>query len=410
MAEFYDKLETRDPVERERDLLARLPALIASALKAPGWAKHLAGVDPKAVTSRSALAKLPVFYKSDLPAFLKSDPPFGGLLPEPVSSYARLSVSPGPVFQPEADGPDGWRIARGLFAAGVRKGDVLLNTFSYHLTPGGLMLDQGARALGCPVIAAGPGNTEQQLILIEHLKPAAYTGTPDFLKILRDAWVAAGKGEFPIRKAVVSGAAFPPSLQAEVKSWGIDAYQIYAVGDLGGVAYETSAREGLVLVEDVLLEIVTPGTGDPVADGEVGEVVLTSFDLRRPWVRLAVGDLSAVLAGRSPCGRTNARIKGWMGRADQTTKVKGMFVRPEQIAEIAKRHPELARLRLVVTREGEADAMTLKAEAAKIENGLAEKLSETVQAITKLKGKIELVAQGSLPNDGKVIADERSYK
>jgi len=410
MAEFYDKLEARDPAERERDLFARLPALIASALRAPGWAKHLAGVDPKAITSRAALAKLPVFYKSDLPALLKSDPPFGGLLPEPVSSYARLSVSPGPVFQPEADGPDGWRIARGLFAAGVRKGDVVLNTFSYHLTPGGLMLDQGARALGCPVIAAGPGNTEQQLIVIEQLKPTAYTGTPDFLKILRDAWLAAGKGEFPIKKAVVSGAAFPPSLQAEVKSWGIDAYQIYAVGDLGGAAYETSAREGMVLVEDLLLEIVKPGTGDPVADGEVGEVVLTSFDMRRPWIRLAVGDLSAVLAGRSPCGRTNARIKGWMGRADQTTKVKGMFVRPEQIAEIAKRHPELARLRLVVTREGETDAMTLKAEAAKIENVLAEKLSETVQAITKLKGKIDLVALGSLPNDGKVIADERSYK
>jgi phenylacetate-CoA ligase len=409
MSEYFDQLETRDPALRERDLMERLPALVAAALKAPGWAKHLAGADAKNVTSREALAKLPVFRKSDLPALLKADPPFGGLLPEPVSSYARLSVSPGPVFQPEADGPDGWRIARGLFAAGIRKGDIVLNTFSYHLTPGGLMLDQGARALGCPVIAAGPGNTEQQLIVIEALKPVAYTGTPDFLKILRDAWIAAGKGEFPIKKAVVSGAAFPPSLQAEVKSWGIDAYQIYAVGDLGGVAYETPGREGMVLVEDLLLEIVKPGTGDPVADGEVGEVVLTSFDLRRPWVRLAVGDLSAVLAGRSPCGRTNARIKGWMGRADQTTKVKGMFVRPEQIAEIGKRHPELARLRLVVTRDGETDTMTLKAEAANSESGLAEKIGETVQAITKLKGKIELVAPGALPNDGKVIEDARSY-
>jgi phenylacetate-CoA ligase len=410
MADSYDKLEMRDPAERERDLLARLPGLIASAMRAPGWAKHLAGVDPKTITSRQALAKLPVFYKSNLPALLKEEPPFGGLLPEPVSTYARLSVSPGPVFQPEADGPDGWRIASGLFAAGIRKGDVVLNTFSYHLTPGGLMLDQGARSLGCPVIAAGPGNTEQQLILIEHLNPTAYTGTPDFLKILRDAWIAAGKGEFPIKKAVVSGAAFPPSLQAEVKSWGIDAYQIYAVGDLGGVAYETSAREGMVLVEDLLLEIVTPGTGNPVSEGEVGEVVLTSFDLRRPWIRLAVGDLSAVLTGRSPCGRTNTRIKGWMGRADQTTKVKGMFVRPEQIAEIARRHPELARLRLVVTRDGEVDAMTLKAEATDTGAALAEKLAETVQAITKLKGRIELVAKGSLPNDGKVIEDARSYK
>jgi phenylacetate-CoA ligase len=408
MADFYDSLETRDPAERERDLMARLPALIAAALKAPGWKKHLARVDAKSVTSRDALAKLPVFRKSDLPALLKENPPFGGLLPEPISSYARLSASPGPVFQPEVDAVDPWRIARGLFAAGLRKGDIVLNTFAYHLTPGGFMLDLGARALGCPVIAAGPGNTEQQIAVIEQLKPAAYTGTPDFLKILRDAWTAAGKGALPMTKAVVSGAAFPPSLQAEVKSWGIDAYQTYAVGDLGLVAYETPAREGMVLSEDVLLEIVKPGTGDPVKDGEVGEVVLTSFDMRRPWLRLAVGDLSAVLAGRSPCGRTNVRVKGWMGRADQTTKIKGMFVRPEQIAEIARRHPELARLRLVVTRDGETDAMTLKAEA-KAESGLAEKLAETVQAITKLKGKVELVPPGALPNDGKVIADERSY-
>jgi phenylacetate-CoA ligase len=410
MSEFYDQLETRDPAERESDLMARLPALVAAALKAPGWKKHLAGVDPKAVTSRAALAKLPVFRKSDLPALLKADPPFGALTPEPTSAYARLSMSPGPVFQPETDGADPWRVARGLFAAGVRKGDIVLNTFAYHLTPGGFMLDLSARALGCPVIAAGPGNTEQQLVVIEYLKPTVYTGTPDFLKILRDAWVAAGKGDFPIRKAAVSGAAFPPSLQAEVKSWGIDAYQTYAVGDLGLVAYETSAREGMVVCEDVLLEIVKPGTGDPVPDGEVGEVVVTSFDLKRPWIRLALGDLSAVLAGRSSCGRTNTRIKGWMGRADQTTKIKGMFVRPEQVAEIARRHPELARLRLVVTREGETDAMTLKAEASARDAGRADKIAETLQAITKLKGKVELVAAGTLPNDGKVIADERSYK
>jgi phenylacetate-CoA ligase len=408
MADFYDSLETRDPAERDRDLMARLPALAAAALKAPGWKKHIGAIDPQSIASRDALAKLPVFRKSDLPALLKESPPFGGLLPEPVSSYARLSASPGPVFQPEVDAVDPWHIARGLFAAGLRKGDIVLNTFAYHLTPGGFMLDLGARALGCPVIAAGPGNTEQQIAVIEHLKPVAYTGTPDFLKILHDAWKAAGKGALPMKKAVVSGAAFPPSLQAEVKSRGIDAYQTYAVGDLGLVAYETPAREGMVLSEDVLLEIVKPGTGDPVKDGEVGEVVLTSFDMRRPWLRLAVGDLSAVLAGRSPCGRTNVRIAGWMGRADQTTKIKGMFVRPEQIAEIARRHPELARLRLVVTRDGETDAMTLKAEA-KAESGLAEKLAETVQAITKLKGKVELVPPGALPNDGKVIADERSY-
>jgi phenylacetate-CoA ligase len=345
---------------------------------------------------------------------MKADPPFGSLTPEPASSYSRLSISPGPVFQPETDASDPWRIARGLFAAGVRKGEIVLNTFAYHLTPGGFMLDLGARALGCPVIAAGPGNTEQQIVAIEQLRPVVYTGTPDFLKILRDAWVGAGKGEFPIRKAVVSGAAFPPSLQAEVKSWGIDAYQTYAyqtyaVGDLGLVAYETEAREGMIVCEDVLLEIVKPGTGEPVAEGDVGEVIVTSFDLKRPWIRLALGDLSAVLVGRSPCGRTNVRIKGWMGRADQTTKIKGMFVRPEQIAEIARRHPELARLRLVVTREGEVDAMTLRAEA-KAGAASADKIGETLQAITKLKGKVELVPAGTLPNDGKVIADERSYK
>ena len=410
MLDHFDKLETRDPAERERDLMVRLPALVASALKAPGWAKHLSGVDAKSVASRAALAKLPVFRKSDLPAMLKADPPFASLTPEPISAYARLSMSPGPVFQPETDASDPWRVARGLFAAGLRKGDIVLNTFAYHLTPGGFMLDLGARALGCPVIAAGPGNTEQQLIAIEHLQPVAYTGTPDFLKILRDAWVAAGKADFPIRKAVVSGAAFPASLQAEVKSWGIDAYQTYAVGDLGLVGYETSAREGMVVCEDVLLEIVKPGTGDPVPEGEVGEVVVTSFDLKRPWIRLALGDLSAVLAGRSPCGRTNMRIKGWMGRADQTTKIKGMFVRPEQVAEIGRRHPELLRLRLVVTRESEVDAMTLRAEANAPDAGLAARIAENVQAITKLKGKVELVAAGTLPNDGKVIADERSNK
>lgn len=407
MSSHYDLLETRDPAERERELLERLPALLAVAMKAPGLAKRLQGADTRNVRSREALAKLPVFRKSDLPSLQKSDPPFAGVTPEPLSSYARLSMSPGPVFQGEPETPDPWHIARGLFAAGFRKGDTVLNTFSYHLTPGGSMLDLGARALGCPVIAAGPGQTEQQLIVIEQYRPVAYTGTPDFLKILRDAWIAAGKGDFPIKRAALSGAAFPPSLQAEMKSVGIDAYQLYAVGDVGLVAYETPVREGMVISENVLLEIVKPGTGDPVPDGEVGEVVVTNFDPVRPWIRLALGDLSAVLAGRSPCGRTNTRIKGWMGRADQTTKIKGMFVRPEQVAEIARRHPELKRLRLVVTREGEVDVMTLKAEAAGAE---AAGIAATLHAVTKLKGTVEIVAPGSLPNDGKVIEDARSYK
>jgi phenylacetate-CoA ligase len=406
MAEHYDQLETRDPDVRERDLLARLPMLVAAALNAPGWAKHLNSVDPELVISRAALAKLPVLRKSDLPAWQKAAPPFAGMLPEEPSAYGRLYTSPGPIYEPEGTGPDPWRVARGLFAAGFRKGDIVLNTFSYHLVPGGLMLDSGARAVGCPVIPAGPGNTEQQLEMIGHLKPVAYTGTPDFLKILLDAAAAAGKDVSMIKKAAVGGAAFPPSLQAEIKSRGIDAYQTYATADLGLVAYETPARDGMVMNEDVLLEIVRPGTGDPVAEGEVGEVVVTSFDLHHPLLRLALGDLSAVLAGHSSCGRTNTRIKGWMGRADQTAKVKGMFVRPDQIAEVAKRHPELKRLRLVITREGEQDAMTLKAEAA-ADAALGEKVGATLQAITKLKGKVDFVPPGTLPNDGKVIADQR---
>jgi phenylacetate-CoA ligase len=406
MTDHYDSLETRDPEARERDLLARLPALVEAAMRAPGYARHLKGVDPRAVTSRAALAKLPVLRKSDLPAWQKAEPPFARLLPEPLSAYGRLYTSPGPIYEPEGTQADPWRVARGLYAAGFRKGDVVLNTYSYHMVPGGLMLDSAARAVGCPVIPAGPGNTEQQLELIQHFQPVGYTGTPDFLKILLDAAATAGKDASSLKRASVGGAAFPASLQAEVKSRGIDAYQTYATADLGLVAYETSAREGLVLSEDVLLEVVRPGTGDPVVEGEVGEVVVTSFDLHHPWIRLALGDLSAVLVGRSPCGRTNVRIKGWMGRADQTAKVKGMFVRPDQVAAIAARHPELKRLRLVITREGEQDVMTLKAEAAG-DTALAAKVAETLQAVTKLKGRVELVAPGTLPADGKVIADER---
>ncbi len=410
MADHYDPLETREPEARERDLLARLPALVAGAMKAPAWAAHLAGVDAKSVTSRAALAKLPVLRKSELPGMQKNNPPFAGFLSHPISDFGRLFTSPGPIYEPEAAVADPWRSARSLFAAGFRAGDIVLNTFSYHLVPGGFILDSGARTLGCVVIPAGPGNSEQQLDIIEHLKPVAYTGTPDFLKILLDAAKAAGRDASSLKKALVSGAAFPPSLQAEIAARGIDAYQSYATADLGVVAYETAARQGMVVNEDVLLEIVRPGTGDPVPEGDVGEVVVTSFDPHHPWIRLALGDLTATLAGRSPCGRTNTRIKGWMGRADQTTKVKGMFVRPEQIAEIAKRHPELKRLRLVVTREGEQDAMILRAESTKADASLAGEVASSLQTITKLKGKVELAAPGSLPNDGKVISDERAAK
>jgi phenylacetate-CoA ligase len=283
----------------------------------------------------------------------------------------------------------------------------VLNTFSYHLTPGGFIFDSAALALGCAVIPAGPGNTEQQFELIEAYRPSAYAGTPDFLKILLDNAASGGRDVSSLKRAVVSGAAFPPSLQAEIKSRGIDAYQAFGTADLGLIAFETPAREGMVLNEGLILEIVRPGTGDPVPEGDVGEIVITSLDPHHPWIRLALGDLTATLPGASACGRTNTRIKGWMGRADQTTKVKGMFVRPEQIAEIGKRHPELGRLRLVVKRANEADAMTLKAEAPSQDESLRDQVADTLRAIAKLGGKVELLAPGSLPNDGKVIADER---
>ncbi|MCP8939713.1 AMP-binding protein [Alsobacter sp. SYSU M60028] len=407
MTEHYDELETRPAAEREADLFRRLPATVAKAMTGPGWARHLAGVDPGAVSSPAALAALPVLRKSELPARQKADPPFAGFAAEPLSSFGRLYVSPGPIFEPEGTQPDPWRVARALFAAGVRRGDIVLNTFSYHLTPGAFMMDAGARALGCPVIPAGPGQTEQQLDVIAHLRPVAYCGTPDFLKILLDAGEKAGKPAASLRKAFVSGAAFPATLRDELLGRGVAAYQAYAVADVGVVAYETPAREGLVASEDLILEIVRPGTGEPVPDGEVGEVVVTSLNPVHPVIRLALGDLSAVLAGPSPCGRTARRIKGWMGRADQTAKVKGMFVRPEQIAEILRRHPGVGRARLVVSRRNEQDAMTLHVEAANPDPDLAASMEVTLQAVTRLRGDVAVAAPGALPNDGKVIADER---
>jgi phenylacetate-CoA ligase len=408
MTHHLDNRETRDPRQRELDLMGHLPGLLAKALKSPGWRRHLGDFDPSRFNTRAALAHLPVMRKSELPALQKAEPPFGGFLPDEPERIGRLFTSPGPIYEPEGRQDDAWRAARGLFAGGFRPGDRVLNTFSYHLTPGGFILDGGARALGCTVIPAGPGNTEQQLDIIEHLKPTAYTGTPDFLKILLDAAAQAGRDASSITKAVVSGAAFPPSLQAEVRARGIDAYQLYATADVGVIAYESSARDGLIVNEDVLVEIVRPGTGDPVADGEVGEVVITSFDPHHPWVRLALGDLSAILMGVSACGRTNTRIKGWMGRADQTAKVKGMFVRPEQVAEVARRHAELGRVRLVITRAGETDAMTLKAESRVTDPGLERAIGESLRAVMKLGGAVELLEPGSLPNDGKVIEDART--
>lgn len=407
MADHYDALETRSSQEREADLFARLPDVLRAALKAPAYAERLKDIDPAKITSRAALAALPVLRKSDLPAIHKAAPPFGGLVTAPLGSFGRLFTSPGPIFEPQAVETDSWGSARAIFAAGLRPGDVVLNTFSYHLTPGGFIFDSAARALGCAVIPAGPGNTEQQFELIEAYRPVAYAGTPDFLKILLDNAEKTGRDVSSIKRAIVSGAAFPPSLQAEIKGRGIDAYQVFGTADLGLVAFETAGRDGMVVSENVIFEIVRPGTGDPVPEGDVGEIVVTTLNPHHPWIRLALGDLTAALPGPSATGHTNLRIKGWMGRADQTTKVKGMFVRPEQVAEIGKRHPELGRLRLVVGRDGESDVMTLKAETGAASPALAEAVGTTLRTVTKLGGKVELVASGALPNDGKAISDER---
>jgi phenylacetate-CoA ligase len=407
MPDHYDSLETRDSAQRERELMAALPRIVARAMTAPGWAKHLVGVDPRLVNTRAALAKLPVLRKADLAAMQKDDPPFGGFAVTLPEKAKRLHMSPGALFEPQGEGKDFGNCARALFAAGFRAGDIVHNSFSHHLTPGAYILEEGAHALGCPTIPGGIGNTEQQLAAILQYRPAGYLGTPDFLKILIDTAEKNGLGPLSFKRALVSGAALPATLRDELWQRGVAVLQCYAVAETGVIAYESEAREGLLVNEPLIVEIVRPGTGDPVAEGEVGEVVVTTANPDYPMIRLATGDLSAVLPGISPCERTNMRIKGWMGRADQTAKVKGMFVHPRQIAEIGARHPELKRVRLVVTRQAEQDSMTLIAECAAPAEGLQDAVAATLQALTKLKGEVRLVAPGSFPNDGIVIADER---
>jgi phenylacetate-CoA ligase len=407
MPEHYDALETRDPVVREREQFARLGEIVARAMTAPGWAAHLEGIDPKSVTSRASLATLPVMRKSDLAALQKAHPPFGGLNTTSPGRVRRLLMSPGPIFEPEGEGADWWGAARALHAAGFRAGHIVHNSFAYHFTPGGFILESGAHALGCAVIPGGIGNTEQQLDAIAHYRPEGYVGTPDFLKILLDTAQSSGKDLSSIKRALVSGAALPASLRQGLGHRGVAVLQCYATAELGVIAYESDARDGMIVNETVIVEIVRPGTSDPMPEGEVGEVVVTSFNPDYPMIRLGTGDLSAVMPGVSPCGRTNARLRGWMGRADQTTKVKGMFVHPKQIAELASRHPELKRLRLVVGREAEQDSMTLLAESVASDAALESAIAANLQSITKLKGIVKLVAPGSLPNDGKIISDER---
>jgi phenylacetate-CoA ligase len=407
MPEFFDKSETLDPARREKAQMKDLRALLAfAAKKAPGLRPQLRGVDLAGLKTVADLAAIPVLRKADLHAMQTAKPPFAGLTTVRPGQLARLLISPGPLADPEGIYMDWWGAGRALFAAGFRKGDIVLNTFSYHLTPGGFIMDSGAQALGCAVIPAGPGQTEQQLDAIALYRPQAYCGTPDFLKILIDKGTEAGR-PVTFSKALVSGAAFPPSLQADIASKGVAAYQAYATADLGVVAYETEARAGLVVNEGLIVEIVRPGGGDAVAEGEVGEIVVTRLSEEYPLLRFGTGDLSKFLPGPSPCGRTGRRLAGWMGRADQRTKVKGMFVDPAQVLAVAKRHPELGRVRLVVTRAGEQDAMALRAETATPDPALAERVAGTLAALTKLKGGVELVAPGSLPNDGKTISDER---
>ena len=407
--EHFDTLETRDPQQRERDLMACLPAQIEHAkANAPWFAESLREVDPAQITTRAALAQLPVVRKHELIELQKQHRPFGGLVAARWGQLGRVFSSPGPIYEPEGRNPDYWRTARALFAAGFRAGDLVHNSFSYHMTPGAWILEGGALALGCTVFPGGVGQTEQQLQAMADLQPQGYVGTPSFLRILLDKADELGLKIPSLTKALVSGEAFLPPVREAFAARGISGCQAYATADLGVIAYETAAREGLVVDEDVILEIVRPGTGDPVPAGEVGEVVVTTFNTTYPLIRFGTGDLSAILPGISPCGRTNLRIRGWLGRADQTTKVKGMFVHPEQIAAVQKRHPEILRARLVVTNPDSSDAMTLRCEGSGDAAATAT-IADSLRELTKLRGTVEFVATGTLPNDGKVISDERKY-
>ena len=413
MTEFHDDLETRDPAVRETALFENLRNQIARAqAKAPGIARHLGGVEAAAVTGRAALAALPVLRKSALIEMQRADPPFGGLTTRPANTFDRIFQSPGPIYEPGmAAAADWWRFARAFHAAGFRRGDIIHNAYSYHLTPAGHMMESSARALGCTVLAGGVGNTEAQVNAAADVGVTGYVGTPDFLKVMLDKAGEIGRDLSAITRALVSGGPLYPSLRQEYADHGIRCLQCYGTADVGSIAYETvdgsGALEGMVVDEGVILEIVRPGTGDPVPEGEVGEVLVTALNPDYPLIRFATGDLSAVLPGASPCGRTNMRIKGWMGRADQTTKVKGMFVHPEQIAEVLRRHPEVVKARLTVTRDGEQDAMRLAVEAESPSPELAAAVRETMQAVLKLRGEVEAGIPGSLPNDGKVIDDIR---
>lgn len=413
MAEFFDTYETQAPEVREASLMADLPRQIAHAKQNTSYfGKLLAGVEPGDIASRAALAQLPVTYKSDLIEAQAANRPFGGMSAKPPGEMLHLFLSPGPIAEPEGTGHDWWRGARSLFAAGFRKGDILINTFSYHFTPAGLLTDNAARALGCAVFPGGVGQTERQVEAINWYGINGFMGTPDFLKIVMDKADELGVDISCMTKALVGAGALPPSLRQEIIARGVSCVQNYGTADLGIVAYESQAMEGMIISEGLIVEIVRPGTGEPVPDGEVGEVVVTQIWNRDyPLIRFATGDLSAMIPGQSPCGRTAPRIKGWMGRADQSTKVRGMFIRPNQVANILKRHPEVAKARAVIGNENNRDTMVFKAEVQGHPPGLADAIAASVEAEVRLRpNSVELVARGSLPNDGKVIEDTRTYQ
>ncbi len=402
----YDALETRGADERAADLADRLPQQIARAQALPGYAGALGDVDAASIRDADALARLPVLRKSELGRAQAAQPPFGGFTGYPVSGFAHVFQSPGPIYEPGGAGEDWWRMGRFLHAAGIGAGDIVQNCFGYHLTPAGMMFESGARAVGATVLPAGTGQTELQVTAARDIGTTAYVGTPDYLKVILDRADEMGV-KLAITKAAVGAGALFPSLRAEYADRGISCLQCYGTADLGNIAYESAVQEGMIVDEHVIVEIVTPGTGTPVPAGEVGEVVVTSLNPDYPLIRFATGDLSAVMEGVSPCGRTNMRIRGWMGRADQTTKIKGMFVRPEQVAALVARHPDIARARVIASRDGEMDAMIVQIETTGSGEG---DYAASVAEILKLKGQIELLTPGSLPNDGLVIEDRRSYE
>ncbi|MCW7545995.1 AMP-binding protein [Aurantimonas litoralis] len=409
MSDHFDDRETRAPAAREANLFERLRVQLRHAIAtSPHYAGSLAGIDPDTIGNRAALAALPVLYKSDLIEMQEAHSPFGGLTPQSAGGFRRLFLSPGPIVEPEAE-HEHWRMARALYAAGFRRGDIVANCFAYHLTPAGFMFDHAAAAIGCAVFPGGVGNTETQVEAFARLGVRGYIGTPDFLKIILEKADAAGVALSSVTRALVSGGPLFPNLRQWYAERGIAVRQCYGTAELGLIAYEAAGPgDGMVIDEDALVEIVRPGTGDPVPDGEVGEVVVTTFNAAYPLIRFSTGDLSAVMIGQSPCGRTNRRLKGWMGRADQTTKVRGMFVHPRQVANIVRRFPQIARARLEVGEDGGRDTLLLHIESTERGAAFAETVAEAIRAECRVRGEVAFAEDGTLPNDGKVIDDKRA--